>query len=147
MGATKIESRKPTFNASSTDADRVSKITTQRQEEDRCEILSGVFEGKTLGTPGWQFLFAIKTRGRDSPGRKNFGRRTLTSPTKRNTDSELAGRGTRFRARDARARSRGCCRAKSFALILSEDRHRRLRDAGPRARREDRSIESEDERR
>src|ERR1700758_1806459 len=28
-----------------------SKITMQRQEEDRCEILSGVFEGKTLGTP------------------------------------------------------------------------------------------------
>src|SRR5437762_11586333 len=28
-----------------------SKITTQRKAEDRCEILSGVFEGKTLGTP------------------------------------------------------------------------------------------------
>lgn len=28
-----------------------SRITTQRQEEDRVEILSGVFEGKTLGTP------------------------------------------------------------------------------------------------
>jgi chorismate synthase len=28
-----------------------SNITTQRKEEDRCEILSGVFEGKTLGTP------------------------------------------------------------------------------------------------
>ena len=28
-----------------------SKITTQRQEEDRCEILSGVFQSKTLGTP------------------------------------------------------------------------------------------------
>jgi chorismate synthase len=28
-----------------------SKITSQRKEEDRCEILSGVFEGKTLGTP------------------------------------------------------------------------------------------------
>src|SRR5437016_9982647 len=28
-----------------------SKITTQRKEEDRCEILSGVFEGKTIGTP------------------------------------------------------------------------------------------------
>ena len=28
-----------------------SKITTQRKEEDQCEILSGVFGGKTLGTP------------------------------------------------------------------------------------------------
>src|SRR5438094_3123156 len=28
-----------------------SKITTQRKESDRCEIVSGVFEGKTLGTP------------------------------------------------------------------------------------------------
>src|SRR5438046_4436885 len=28
-----------------------SRITTQRKEADRCEIVSGVFEGKTLGTP------------------------------------------------------------------------------------------------
>src|SRR2546423_6637203 len=28
-----------------------SRITTQRKESDRCEIVSGVFEGKTLGTP------------------------------------------------------------------------------------------------
>lgn len=28
-----------------------SKITTPRKETDRCEILSGVFQGKTLGTP------------------------------------------------------------------------------------------------
>src|SRR5437879_8670890 len=28
-----------------------SKITTQRKEEDRCEILSGIVQGKTLGTP------------------------------------------------------------------------------------------------
>jgi len=28
-----------------------SKVTTQRKEDDRCEILSGVFEGKSLGTP------------------------------------------------------------------------------------------------
>src|SRR5216110_1671558 len=28
-----------------------SRITTQRKEPDRCEIVSGVFEGKTLGTP------------------------------------------------------------------------------------------------
>jgi chorismate synthase len=38
-----------------------SKITTQRSEEDRCEILSGVFEGKTLGTP-----IGILVRNRDA---------------------------------------------------------------------------------
>jgi chorismate synthase len=38
-----------------------SKLTTQRKEEDRCEILSGVFEGKTLGTP-----IAIVVRNRDA---------------------------------------------------------------------------------
>ncbi|MEP7014741.1 MAG: chorismate synthase [Verrucomicrobiota bacterium] len=38
-----------------------SKITTQRKEDDRCEILSGVFEGKTLGTP-----LAILVRNRDA---------------------------------------------------------------------------------
>ena len=38
-----------------------SKITTQRKEEDRCEILSGVFEGKTLGTP-----IAVLVRNRDA---------------------------------------------------------------------------------
>ena len=38
-----------------------SKITTQRKEGDRCEILSGVFEGKTLGTP-----IAILVRNQDA---------------------------------------------------------------------------------
>src|SRR5437868_6955737 len=38
-----------------------SKITTQRAEADRCEILSGVFEGKTLGTP-----IAILVRNQDA---------------------------------------------------------------------------------
>ena len=28
-----------------------SKVTTPRQEEDKCQMLSGVFEGQTLGTP------------------------------------------------------------------------------------------------
>lgn len=28
-----------------------SRIVTQRQEEDRCQILSGLFDGQTLGTP------------------------------------------------------------------------------------------------
>ncbi|MBW4662070.1 MAG: chorismate synthase [Drouetiella hepatica Uher 2000/2452] len=37
-----------------------SKITTPRKEADTCEILSGVFEGKTLGTP-----IAILVRNKD----------------------------------------------------------------------------------
>jgi chorismate synthase len=37
-----------------------SKITTPRNEADRCEILSGVLEGKTLGTP-----IAILVRNKD----------------------------------------------------------------------------------
>jgi chorismate synthase len=48
-----------------TDLDRrrpgQSKITTPRQEADRCEILSGIFEGKTLGTP-----IAILVRNKDA---------------------------------------------------------------------------------
>jgi chorismate synthase len=38
-----------------------SKIATQRKEEDRCEILSGVFSGTTLGTP-----IAIAVRNKDA---------------------------------------------------------------------------------
>src|ERR1700757_4796996 len=38
-----------------------SKLTTQRKEEDRCELLSGVFEGETLGTP-----IAILVRNKDA---------------------------------------------------------------------------------
>jgi chorismate synthase len=38
-----------------------SKITTPRKESDTCEILSGVFEGKTLGTP-----IAILVRNQDT---------------------------------------------------------------------------------
>lgn len=41
-----------------------SKITTPRKETDTCEILSGVFEGKTLGTP-----IALMVRNKDQrPG-------------------------------------------------------------------------------
>jgi chorismate synthase len=38
-----------------------SKVTTKRKEDDRCEILSGVFEGRTLGTP-----IAILVRNKDA---------------------------------------------------------------------------------
>lgn len=59
----------PRINLSSADIQREldrrrpgqSKITTQRKEPDKCEILSGVFEGKTLGTP-----ITILVRNRDA---------------------------------------------------------------------------------
>jgi chorismate synthase len=38
-----------------------SELTTQRKEEDRCELLSGIFEGRTLGTP-----IAILVRNKDA---------------------------------------------------------------------------------
>src|SRR5215211_2119163 len=38
-----------------------SEIVTPRSEEDRCEILSGVFEGRTTGTP-----IAILVRNKDA---------------------------------------------------------------------------------
>lgn len=41
-----------------------SRITTQRKEEDRVKILSGVFEGRTLGTP-----ISLIVRNRDARSR------------------------------------------------------------------------------
>jgi len=38
-----------------------SKITTPRQETDQCEILSGLFDGQTLGTP-----ISILVRNKDA---------------------------------------------------------------------------------
>jgi chorismate synthase len=42
-----------------------SKITTQRQEEDRIEIHSGLFEGKTLGTPISMMVWNADARSKD----------------------------------------------------------------------------------
>lgn len=42
-----------------------SKITTPRKEADTCEILSGVFEGKTLGTPIAILVRSQNTRPQD----------------------------------------------------------------------------------
>ena len=41
-----------------------SRFTTARQEEDQVEILSGVFEGKTTGTP-----IGLMVRNRDQKSR------------------------------------------------------------------------------
>jgi len=42
-----------------------SRLTTQRQEADQCRILSGTFEGRTLGTPIAVLVENADARGRD----------------------------------------------------------------------------------
>ena len=57
-----------------------SKFTTQRKEDDKVEILSGVFEGKTTGTPISLIIYNKDMRSRDyetiknkfSPGHADF---------------------------------------------------------------------------
>ncbi|MDI6802606.1 MAG: chorismate synthase [Bacteroidota bacterium] len=51
-----------------------SAITTQRQEEDKAEILSGVFEGKTLGTPICIIVWNKEKRSEDYENIKNIFR-------------------------------------------------------------------------
>ena len=48
-----------------------SKFTTQRKESDKVNILSGVFEGKTTGTPISMVIFNKDTRSRDYETIKN----------------------------------------------------------------------------
>ena len=68
-----------------------SKVTTPRQEADRCEILSGVFEGRTLGTPGYlaDNLTAL---------RKQFG---ITALWVTHDPAEAAAAGDRVAAMEA----------------------------------------------
>ena len=42
-----------------------SKFTTQRKEDDKVNILSGVFEGKTTGTPISMIIYNKDMRSRD----------------------------------------------------------------------------------
>jgi chorismate synthase len=64
-----------------------SAIVSSRQEADRCEILSGVFEGATLGTP-----IAILVRNEDARPedyraiKEHFALRMPTLPTRPNTE-------------------------------------------------------------
>ena len=48
-----------------------SKITTQRKEDDKVNILSGVFEGKTTGTPISMIIYNKDMRSRDYETIKN----------------------------------------------------------------------------
>ena len=48
-----------------------SKYTTQRKEDDKIEILSGIFEGKTTGTPISMIIYNKDMRSRDYETIKN----------------------------------------------------------------------------
>ena len=62
-----------------------SKYTTQRREPDRVQILSGVFEGKTTGTPIGLLIENTDQRSKDySEIKMSFDPRMLTSPTRKN---------------------------------------------------------------
>ena len=79
-----------------------SEIVTPRAEADRCRILSGVFEGRTLGTP-----ISILVKNKDAQAGSVLGdesrlpavarRLHLRSEVRR---PKLAGRRTRLRARN-----------------------------------------------
>lgn len=60
-----VDRRKPTKN---------SKITTSRKEKDQVRILSGVFEGKTTGTPISIIVENNDTRAKDYSKTKNLYR-------------------------------------------------------------------------
>lgn len=53
-----------------------SKITTQRKEEDQIEIYSGVFEGKTLGTP-----IAMMVKNKDAKASDYLALKNLYRPS------------------------------------------------------------------
>ncbi len=52
----------------------ISKFTTPRVEEDKVEILSGVFQGKTTGTPISMIIFNKNVRSKDYESLKNIFR-------------------------------------------------------------------------
>ena len=48
-----------------------SKFTTQRKEDDKVEILSGIFQGKTTGTPISLIIYNKDAKSRDYETIKN----------------------------------------------------------------------------
>jgi chorismate synthase len=93
-----------------------SVLTTPRQEADRVEILSGMFEGRTLGSP-----IALLVRNQDARPSAYEEMRDLYRPSHADFTTEAKygirnwqGGGPRERARDHRtrrggARSRASC--------------------------------------
>ncbi len=108
-----------------------SKITTQRKEPDRCEILSGVFEGRTLGTP-----ITVLVRNEDARPEAYEAMRETFRPS--HADFTYQAKygirnwqgGGRASARETIGRvAAGGDRAQSANHALSKNRNRRFRQA------------------
>ena len=119
-----------------------SEIVTPRDEADRCRILSGVFEGRTLGTP---ISILVKNKDAQPEAYSEMQRRLPAIARRLHLRSEvrhpkLAGRRPRFRARNdwARRGRRGCEKAPGQTLA-GTFRNCRLRDANSRSRGTNRS--------
>ena len=95
-----------------------SELVTQRKESDTVRILSGVFEGKTLGTP----ISLVIPNEDSAPGdygevqREVPARATPTTPTTRSTASATgAAAGARARARPSARVAAGAIAQKLLA--------------------------------
>ena len=66
-----------------------SKFTTQRKESDKVEILSGVFEGKTTGTPISLIIYNEDMRSKDYSDIKNSDQVMLIIHTLKSMELEI----------------------------------------------------------
>ncbi len=116
-----------------------SRIVTQRDEPDRCEILSGVFEGQTLGTP-----ISILVRNKDARPEAYAEMRKTFRPSHADFTYEAKygirnwQGGGRASARETIGRvAAGAVARKVLAETNSATRDRRLRDTNSRDHRVD----------
>ena len=66
-----------------------SKFTTQRKEDDKVQILSGVFEGKTTGTPISLIIYNKDMRSKDYGNIKDLDQVMRTLPISKNMELEI----------------------------------------------------------
>ena len=110
-----------------------SRLTTPRQEADRAEILSGVFEGQTLGTPICVLVRNEDARPRPTPSMKDVYRPSHADYT---YEAKYGIRnwqgGGRASARETIGRVAAGAIARKVLAHVRCRRDRRLRVAGAR---------------
>lgn len=109
-----------------------SKITTQRKEADQVEILSGVFEGKTTGTPISLLIWNADAKSKDYSHIADKYRPSHADYTyqKKYGHRDYRG-GGRSSARETAARVAAGSIAKQFLKQLGIDLHAYVSQVGP----------------